>query len=234
MTTQVSSGILSGLRRVPGTSLPQEKLSRSNVLTSFEIETKIDEILKRSELSKNGEDLEMVLEFGEPEAAVDHDLSTPGKKSRIASFLVLNFVLAPTAIFAVCMLLGVALSAAEGWTIFNSFLFLAQDIAGIANPFFNPKDKLTVFGEIMEITISIIALTAAGTIMGLATLLTLASELPDKLGIVKNFPRGMSLLLFGVPSVTCLLCLVLGAILAGVEDDWTVRQGKSPWSLTAA
>ena len=147
------------------------------------------------------------------------------RKSTVFSFIVFNFLVAPSMVFIVCMVLGFVLALAEGWEPLQGFYFVACNVTG-AGPFWSPKDNtdLSVFGEVMEIIISIVSTTLSGAIIGLAALMSLASVLPEKLDIVHNARRGMLTIFLVIPIAVIVFCFIVGSLLAVVEG-WPVRAG---------
>ena len=102
---------------------------------------------------------------------------------------------------------------------------MAQDIAGLSNPYFTPNQKgLSTFGEAMEIYISVVSITAAGAVIGLSGMLSLASDLPDVLGIVNSPLRGLGAMLVLIPVGTTLACAAFGGLFAFFEG-WAFREG---------
>jgi hypothetical protein len=143
--------------------------------------------------------------------------------SQTLSFLVFNFMIAPLCLFIICIILGGILAAVEGWSFLNGFYFIANDVTG-TGPFFSDPGEISVFGEIMEIIISVIAVTCAGAVVGLSALMSLSSDLPNKLGIIDSPKRGAFAIFIIIPAVVILFSFILGALFAWGEG-WAVRSG---------
>ena len=76
----------------------------------------------------------------------------------------------------------------------------------------------------MEIVISIVALTISSGIVGLSCIMSLASDLPGRLGVVDSPGRGAIAILAVVPAMVLVFCAALGALFAGLEG-WAFRDG---------
>ena len=71
---------------------------------------------------------------------------------------------------------------------------------------------------------SIIALTLAAGIIGLAAIMSMSSSLPDLLGTVDSPARGFAAIFVFVPAMVLLACVFLGGVLALLEG-WDFLNG---------
>ena len=152
--------------------------------------------------------------------------SAPNSRCRrvsIASFLIFNFLIAPVLILLICVVLGALLAVCEGWPFKDGYYFVAGSISGAAGFTKGSHDDLTIIGEILEILISITALTLAGGVVGLASIMSLSSELPEMLN-VNDWRNALATLFVFIPVVVLVFCFLTGALFALLEG-WPLRDG---------
>lgn len=141
------------------------------------------------------------------------------------TFLVFNFGISPFIILITCIILGGLLGLVEGWTIENGFFFVAAVVTGLPTPFFTPDmDEITIVGEFAEIIISLLTVTIAGGVVGLAGLLNISTMLPHWLQI-RDSPRNTAVtIILGIPATVLIFCAALGGIFA-LAEGWNYRCG---------
>ena len=143
--------------------------------------------------------------------------------STVSSFIAFNFIVAPVVILGASLALGALLAYFEGWTFVHGFYFVAQAMAGVG-PFWVPDPaSLTLFTEVCEILIAITAITIAACVIGFSALLSLSSNLPDKLGVIDSAGLGALAIFVTVPLFAAIFAAVVGYPLSIVEG-WTYRQ----------
>ena len=158
----------------------------------------------------------------EGEAAADGDRSGR-RRVPISSFLIFNFLVAPVLVLLICVVLGALLAACEGWPFKDGYYLVAGSISGAAGFTNGSEDELTIIGEILEILISITALTLAGGVVGLASIMSLSSELPEMLNVNDRKNALVTLFVF-IPVVVLVFCFLTGALFAAAEG-WPLRDG---------
>ena len=150
-------------------------------------------------------------------------MTSTNNSSSLHAFLLFNFLLAPILVLIICVILGGLLSVCEGWPFKDGFYFVSGSVSG-ANGFTkNSEEELTIVGEILEILISITALTLTGGVVGLASIMSLSSMLPEVLNVNNTTHAALTLLVF-IPVVVLTFCMITGGLLAACEG-WSFRAG---------
>lgn len=143
-------------------------------------------------------------------------------RSSLQAFLWFNFVLSPALILLICILLGAILAAVEGWSFANGFFYVAGTVAGVAQS--TEVTEMTLFGEVAEIVISILALTITGAVVGLASIMSLSTALPEKLNVRDSPSNAALVLLVFIPVAVLLFCAGAGGLFA-LTEGWAFRDG---------
>lgn len=152
----------------------------------------------------------------------EHEESSRNRSS-LHAFLWFNFLISPFLIVVVCLTLGGLLALVEGWGFADGFYYVAGTVAGISQSS-EVDEEMSLFGEIMEIIISILALTMTGAIVGLAAIMSLSTALPDFLDVKDSLTNASLTLLVFIPAFILFFCAVSGGLLA-VSEHWAFRDG---------
>lgn len=142
-------------------------------------------------------------------------------KAKLGAFLVFNIIIAPCSLLLLCLLLGALLAGTEGWSLLNGFLYVACAVTG-TGPFFKAPVKESLFREICEIVISVIALTVSGGIMGISCMFSIVNDLPAKLGIENDdsvsLLRSTFCVLIAIPAFVIAFGALFAFVFSLLED----------------
>mmetsp|Transcript_12535 Transcript_12535/g.33562 ORF Transcript_12535/g.33562 Transcript_12535/m.33562 type:complete len:364 (-) Transcript_12535:120-1211(-) len=153
------------------------------------------------------------------------------RTSYLLVFLLFGLVLVPALSLLLATIFGAILAVIEAWTPWDGILYVISNIAGLGNPL-TSNSPTTGSGTIFDIIISLWALGLFGSIVGMVSSLTWTTSAIHRLehprATHRSVPAQIGGFLLGVlvlvPAVIVLICLVLGAMLAGGEG-WPLRVG---------
>lgn len=149
-----------------------------------------------------------------------------GGKGALHSFFVFNFFIAPSMILGICVALGALLALCEGWSFKNGFYFVAGTVTGVssAKTSSSTGSELSLFGEVAEVIICILALTLTGGVIGLASIMSLATTLPEFLNVRDSVLNGLLTMLVFIPLLVLLFCALAGGLFS-LSEGWDFRSG---------
>ena len=147
------------------------------------------------------------------------------RRSNLHAFLCFNFILAPVLVLFICVVMGAILALCEGLPFEEGFYFVASSVSGARGIYDSEENnELTVMGEILEIFISVIALTLAGGVVGLAAIMSLSVDFPRELHVNDSVRNAVCTLLVFIPVLVLAFCVVCGGLFAASEG-WDFRSG---------